>query len=321
MERPFASSKRPFLSVRRNSPTRFGMRSQWKNSVIVIMCGGPMPGGANGDQVPVAATAVNATELGWDIEAQIREIQARKANVGKQGNFDNGEGVPLTASANGAYMDEDIYGHTQSKYDGYVTSIAANDDADADDDDYESTGLMQTKKMPLPSAFLAELTDKDYDPFADRRVPRIADREDQYRAQRRKLMISPERVDPFADGGKTPDMKSRTYTVIMQEQALTKDQSSQTPSHARWDETPGRAKGSETPGATPGYSSTRMWDPTPAHATPGHATPGHETPGGTQKGAAPGTPSARRNRWDETPKTERGNQGSHYDATLKHEPG
>ncbi|XP_077556762.1 splicing factor 3b subunit 1 isoform X1 [Haemaphysalis longicornis] len=301
-----------------------------------------------------------------DIEAQIRDIQARKAGVAKAGNYDNGEGVPL-ATANGAYMDEDIYGIGQSKYDGYVTSIAANDDADADDDDYETTGLMQTKKMPLPSVFLAELTDKDYDPFADRRVPRIADREDQYRAQRRKLMISPERVDPFADGGKTPDMKSRTYTVIMQEQALTKDQaelrrkladkakagelqtvpangevkqaapakrrrwdqagdetpqtpakkksswdaaeSAHTPSQARWDETPGRAKGSETPGATPGYSSTRMWDPTPAHATPGHATPGHETPGGTQKGAAPGTPSARRNRWDETPKTERETPG------------
>lgn len=169
-------------------------------------------------------------------------------------------------------------------------------------------------------------------------------------------------------------MKSRTYTVIMQEQALNKDQaelrrklsdkakggelhsvpsngeavkqaapakrrrwdqsgggdetpqptkkksswdaaeSSHTPSQARWDETPGRAKGSETPGATPGYSSSRMWEPTPAHATPGHATPGHvtpghETPGGTQKGAAPGTPSARRNRWDETPKTERETPG------------
>ncbi|CAN8020924.1 unnamed protein product [Ixodes persulcatus] len=301
-----------------------------------------------------------------DIEAQIREIQALKAG---NRNADNGEGVPLTAAANGAYMDEDIYGSTQNKYEGYVTSIAANDDADADDDDYENTGLMQSKKAPLPAAFLAELTDKDYDPFADRRVPRIADREDQYRAQRRKLMISPERVDPFADGGKTPDMKSRTYTVIMQEQALNKDQaelrrkladkaksgdlqsvpsngeavkqaapakrrrwdqsgeetpqaakkksswdaaeSSQTPSQIRWDETPGRAKGSETPGATPGYSSSRMWEPTPAHAsTPGHATPGHETPGGSQKGGgAPGTPSARRNRWDETPKTERETPG------------
>ena len=68
---------------------------------------------------------------------------------------------------------------------------------------------------------------------------------------------------------------------------------------ARWDETPGRAKGSETPGATPGQS-TRMWDSTPGHATPGAATPGRETPG------QGGTPSARKNRWDETPKTERG---------------
>lgn len=94
-----------------------------------------------------------------EIEAQIREIQARKAGIGKQ-TAENGEGVPLTAAANGAYMDEDIYGSTQSKYEGYVTSIAANDDADADDDDYENTGLMHTKKVPLPAAFLAELTDK-----------------------------------------------------------------------------------------------------------------------------------------------------------------
>lgn len=75
-----------------------------------------------------------------------------------------------------------------------------------------------------------------------------------------------------------------------------------TPSQGRWDDTPGRAKGSETPGATPG-TSTRMWDATPAHATtPSHATPGHETPGHKSSGT---TPSARRNRWDETPKTER----------------
>jgi len=43
-----------------------------------------------------------------------------------------------------------------------------------------------------------------------------------------------------------------------------------------------------------------MWDATPGHATPGHATPGRETPS-HDKGA-----SSRRNRWDETPKTERG---------------
>ena len=77
-----------------------------------------------------------------------------------------------------------------------------------------------------------------------------------------------------------------------------------TPSISRWDETPGRQqKGGETPGATPGMS-TRVWDTTPGHAaTPGAVTPGRETPG-----TASATPSAsaRKNRWDETPKTERG---------------
>lgn len=119
-----------------------------------------------------------------------------------------------------------------------------------------------------------------------------------------------------------------------------------TPSISRWDETPGRTKGGETPGATPGGTpggatpgatpghvtpgratpghatpgrtpgatpgaSTRQWDATPGHVTPGHVTPGHATPGHITPGhatpgrATPGT--ARKNRWDETPRTERGN--------------
>lgn len=67
--------------------------------------------------------------------------------------------------------------------------------------------------------------------------------------------------------------------------------------YCSWAETPGRKTGAETPGATP---STRQWDATPGHATPGATTPGRETPGQAA------TPSARKNRWDETPKTERG---------------
>lgn len=43
-----------------------------------------------------------------------------------------------------------------------------------------------------------------------------------------------------------------------------------------------------------------MWDATPGHATPGAATPGRETPSHEK------AVSSRRNRWDETPKTERG---------------
>ena len=43
-----------------------------------------------------------------------------------------------------------------------------------------------------------------------------------------------------------------------------------------------------------------MWGATPGHATPGHATPGRETLS-HDKGD-----SSRRNKSDETPKTERG---------------
>jgi splicing factor 3B subunit 1 len=136
-----------------------------------------------------------------EIEAQIREIQARKSNISVEAE-ENGEGVPLTASA-GIYMDGDIYGDTKNPYEGYVTSIAA-DEADVDDDDYESSSLITNKKpnITAPTAFLHEIgrNDKDHDPFAERRVPRIADREDEYRAMRRKTVYSPDRLDPFADG-------------------------------------------------------------------------------------------------------------------------
>ncbi|XP_064185668.1 splicing factor 3B subunit 1 isoform X3 [Anguilla rostrata] len=80
-----------------------------------------------------------------------------------------------------------------------------------------------------------------------------------------------------------------------------------TPSNSRWDETPGRAKGSETPGATP---STRMWEPTPSHTPAGAATPGRgDTPGHATPGHGGATSSVRKNRWDETPKTERETPG------------
>ena len=38
------------------------------------------------------------------------------------------------------------------------------------------------------------------DPFDQHRQPTIAEREDEYRARRRQMVISPPRHDPFADG-------------------------------------------------------------------------------------------------------------------------
>ncbi|KAI5746024.1 hypothetical protein M8J76_016483 [Diaphorina citri] len=289
-----------------------------------------------------------------DIEAQIRDIQNRKKDVSEGGGEEKQKRVGLGESG---YFDSDIY-DGGGKFEGYVKSIAVNDEADDDDFDYQAS-FNQNKRSgyTAPAALLNDIaqSEKDYDPFADRRQKTVAEKEDEYRAIRRRMIISPERVDPFAEGGKTPDVGSRTYAEVMREQLVRKklqdkakdgtlkavptngeakaapkkrgrwDQTSDgdvtpakkkvaaaewekeadggvTPAATRWDETPGHPKpGAETPGATP---STRLWDATPGHATPGAATPGRETPSHDKAQS-----SIRRNRWDETPKTERETPG------------
>uniref|UniRef100_A0A3Q1J4K9 Splicing factor 3B subunit 1 n=1 Tax=Anabas testudineus TaxID=64144 RepID=A0A3Q1J4K9_ANATE len=295
-----------------------------------------------------------------DIEAQILEIQGMKASLLEEGE----QGVGLDSTG---FYDQEIYGGSDSRFAGYVTSIAANEQEDDDEDD-SSTSLLAPKKpgYHAPVAILNAIpqSDEQYDPFAEHRPQKIADREDEYKARRRQMIISPERLDPFADGGKTPDPKLqvRSYVDVMLEQNLSKEEreirqqlaekaksgdlkavngsaasqaatkrkrrwdqtADQTPSNATpkkmssWDQADTTAEvihshfshllldGSrhntflshvsnviftpfETPGATP---STRM-------DTPGHATPGH--------GGATG--SVRKNRWDETPKTERETPG------------
>ncbi|XP_014230463.1 splicing factor 3B subunit 1 [Trichogramma pretiosum] len=290
-----------------------------------------------------------------DIEAQIRDIQEKKKSV------QNNVGAPADQVALGktGFYDQEIYDKS-NKYDGYDTSIAANDEVD--DEDFDPQPYIGAKRsINAPVALLNEVgqSDKEFDPFADRRRPTIADREDEYKQKRRRMRLSPERIDPFAEGGKTPDVGSRTYTEIMKEQRLKEDESElrkkliekskdgtlktngeapavpkkrgrwdqtdetptpkkpvisttaatptswdntdATPAAIRWDETPAHGKGGETPGATPGVS-TRIWDATPGHATPGATTPGRETHDKVIS-------SSRRNRWDETPKTERETPG------------
>ena len=44
-------------------------------------------------------------------------------------------------------------------------------------------------------------SEPDYDPLADRRQKTVGEKEDEYQRKRRKIAaISPERIDPFADG-------------------------------------------------------------------------------------------------------------------------
>ncbi|KOB67861.1 Uncharacterized protein OBRU01_19224, partial [Operophtera brumata] len=260
------------------------------------------------------------------IEAQIREIQSKKSELPENGSA-NKQGVSLADS----YYDSDIYDNSgtggKSRYDGYVTSIAANDEVE--DDDVENVPINQKRSgYTAPASLLNDVaqSDKDYDPFADKRRPTIADREDEYR-QRRQIMkeqylraeeteLRKKLLERAREGTLKPVQQSngdKPKQVPAKRKGRWDMSSDETPQRGTWEETPGGGgRGGETPGATP---SARVWDATPGHITPGHATP--ETPGhnsgwaetprtdrGTgvdtiQETPTPGT--KRRSRWDETP--------------------
>lgn len=87
------------------------------------------------------------------IEAQIREIQAKKNELPENGS---GKGVSL----GDPYYDSDIYdnaGHTgKSRYDGYVTSIAANDEVE--DEDVENVAISQKRPgYTAPASLLNDI--------------------------------------------------------------------------------------------------------------------------------------------------------------------
>ncbi|CAB1445358.1 unnamed protein product [Pleuronectes platessa] len=77
-----------------------------------------------------------------DIEAQILEIQGMKATLLEEGE----KGVGLVSTG---FFDQEIYGGEDSRFDGYVTSIAANEQEDDDEED-TSTSLLGQKKPGVP---------------------------------------------------------------------------------------------------------------------------------------------------------------------------
>ena len=307
------------------------------------------------------------------IDAKLREMEEKRNQVAQEDIPKENERVGLNDIA----YDTDYYSGDKSKFEGYHTSLPADDQDEEDDQPL----LPKRGQITAPTQFLKEAAQApdDFDPMAEYKRPKIVDREDEYRRRRQNQVLSPMRIDPFANGGATPDVGARGYANIMRDQQLkadqadyekqmkerakegtlkvvdkqagngavqasapkrrgrwdmtsdetpskaikktsgsttptasssgyssgTSDHTSSTPAHLQpWDATPGHKDlGSETPGA--GIMSTpRMWDATPAHVTPGHTGSGSETPAA---GAA-FTPG-RRNRWDETPRTERETPG------------
>lgn len=83
----------------------------------------------------------------------------------------------------------------------------------------EPTKLIPSHETPL-------LSTDEVDPFEPHRASRVSDRESEYH-QRRKRIISPERVDPFAEdtgSSQKKDSKARTYKEIMMEAKIEKQE-------------------------------------------------------------------------------------------------
>lgn len=154
-----------------------------------------------------------------EIEAQIKDIQEKKKQT--QVDEEREKGIGLLESG---YFDSDLYdgnGTQKGKYEGYVTSIAPNEDEDEDDDEPIRPSDKRTTGFGAPMAFINDIarvsytelcslfsskfrfhqqSEPDYDPFEARRPKTVGEKEDEYRQKRRKQVLSPARVDPFADG-------------------------------------------------------------------------------------------------------------------------
>ncbi|KAF5283690.1 hypothetical protein FQR65_LT13761 [Abscondita terminalis] len=256
----------------------------------------------------------NVPKTHEDIEAQIREIQSKKKEVIIEGD----KGVGLGESG---YFDSEIYdtGGGKSKYDGYVTSIAANDEVDDEDEDVgfaqkrssgfganvayfsdiahvsgktpdlNARGYTQIMKEQILKGEENELRKKLIEKSKDGSLKASTNGETKSTSKKRGRWDQTVEESPVPSKKKTLAVPSSAATTPIWD-------NDKTPADHRWDETPGH-KGSETPGATPGQS-TRIWDATPSHATPG-AKSLDETPKTERE--TPGHSSG----WAETPRTDR----------------
>lgn len=88
-----------------------------------------------------------------DIEAQIRELQSKKKEIVVS---ETDKGVSLGESG---YFDSEIYdsGGGKSRYDGYVTSIAANDEVDDEEDDVAFTAPKRSTGLGGTAAFFNDV--------------------------------------------------------------------------------------------------------------------------------------------------------------------
>jgi splicing factor 3B subunit 1 len=231
-------------------------------------------------------------------------------------------GAPMAVSS--VTFDTDLYGGggaDPDRFAGYDTSIPASEDAAAEDEAAAPAPrrLATYTGHAIAAADLPRSADGHDDGLGlPKRSQRIIDREDDYRRRRLNQIISPERHDPFAAGEATPDPAVRTYADVMCDAALQKKKEDLLREIAKKkkeeEERKAAAAVPEQPAATTTKRRNR-WDQSQegdaaAGAKKAKTSSGWDapdaTPGIGRWDATPGrvgdaTPSARRNRWDETP--------------------
>ena len=111
--------------------------------------------------------------------------------------------------------DEEIYGRPSSPL---LTSI---DPSDLDVDDLPHPSSSQRKRDREATV---DEEKEGADPFDAYRKSRVSDRDNEYRARRLQRVLSPTRVDPFAQGGKGADGDARTYQDVMAERRLAQEE-------------------------------------------------------------------------------------------------
>ena len=221
----------------------------------------------------------------------------------------------------GVQQDDDVY--ESDRFAGMADSIDAGAE---EEDDGEPPAQRQRSTFTAPKHLLDVPAQQDEeDPMLARaKSDRIADREDEYHARRQGRVLSPSRADAFALGDKTPDVSSRSYKDVMQEQANAREreelkrklkeqaekqaESGEPKKRRRWDQ-PAQADDASKKAktrwddvATPAPSGSK-WDATP--------TPGRDPVAGSRWDATP-TPgrAVDASKWDATPTPGRGGPGS-----------
>lgn len=255
-----------------------------------------------------------------DLEQQIKEAQAKRKEITDKDISAAVLENEHHASMAGMSYDTDIY--TKDKYEGYVTSIPANEEEEEEVDElYQETKRRLNSYTASKEIINEALEGHDtHDPFAEtKRERRIAGRESEYHQRRFNRVLSPERADAFS---KEENSESRTYAEVIREAELQKEEqrvlaaiaqkkkeeAAAGPSSAatsattqegeapkkkrRWDITTPAPDVEATPKAP---TKRSRWDATPVHPDP------TATPMRSEWDATPKATTTKRSRWDATP--------------------